>query len=604
MKKLLLTLFAFSYLASADAQLTVVNPSFEGPPGIGIVPVPWRVCYGTPDTQPGQFMVTTTASDGATYIGLVTTTGGDGEGASQVLSAPMEAGQNYFFTIDLAYAAGYSGWTAPCKLRFYGTNADCGITEVLWTSPLIAHLDWQEYTFDFTPAADYTHITFRAFNEAPGSANILLDNLRPIIPNTALSGNASPVKDTVCANDCTVINGFASGGDGGPYTFSWSSIPSGFTSADQNPSVCPSATTEYILEVTDGSGATLSDTTKIEVLPLPNVDAGMDTAICLPGITTLNATGADAYLWTPSIGLSQNDIPNPNAFPNVTTLYKVLGTDAFGCSAEDSVLVEVIEPTPPLEISCSQITNTSMVYEWTITPNLLGIEYSIDGGNTWTFFDSSTTSIKRTNLEPFTEYETKIKEVRRGNCPGYTITMTCTTNGCEELLLNLISNKDSVVEGEGFILSTSVNGGSGDYDYRWEHDSSNNSPLVSLTQNAAQEYVVWVKDAQRSNCPEFSDTVTVFQKEKCEFYLHTPNAISPNGDNINDYWTPVSSCVKEMSLSIFNRWGEKIFFSSGNQVVWPENQEQYKPGIYLYKLSHESLNGESGTKHGIINLVP
>lgn len=61
-----------------------------------------------------------------------------------------------------------------------------------------------------------------------------------------------------------------------------------------------------------------------------------------PGDTIqLTAQGAVSYVWSPSEGLSCTDCPNPLAFPLVTTVYYVTGTDASGCVAYDTVTVEV-----------------------------------------------------------------------------------------------------------------------------------------------------------------------------------------------------------------------------------------------------------------------
>jgi gliding motility-associated-like protein len=56
----------------------------------------------------------------------------------------------------------------------------------------------------------------------------------------------------------------------------------------------------------------------------------------------LTATGADSYVWSPSLSLDNPNIANPVAKPSVTTTYQVTGTKSGFCDAHDSVMVNVI----------------------------------------------------------------------------------------------------------------------------------------------------------------------------------------------------------------------------------------------------------------------
>jgi gliding motility-associated-like protein len=602
MKKIaLLSLITLFFCASSYAQLTVDNPSFEGPTGIGVVPAPWAVCDGTPDTQPGQFMVSTAASDGMTYLGFVTTTGTSGEGATQSLSAPMTSGQNYLFTIDLSYSAGYNGWTAPCKIRIYGSNSNCGKSQVLWTSPLITHLDWQEYNFNFTPNSDYTHITFSAYNETPGSANVLLDNLSPITPNTALSATAKIDKDTICAGECVQITSLASGGDGGPYTFNWTSIPAGFTSVDKNPGPgCFDQTSQLILTVEDGSANIFSDTLDVFARDLPNVYAGVDTFLCIGFPIQLNASGATDYSWSPLLGLSKSDIGNPLAFPNSTTTYTLTGTDAFGCENTEELLIEVRNSLPPVTPACGDITKSSIEFTWNKIPGATGYLVSEDGGLTWIALGAGETSYTRTGLLPNTETELQIKPIDAFDCNSNAATASCLTNNCPILEIDITSSKDSVAANEGFTLFANVTGGSGDYDYSWNPLNGGNASNYSGSQSAPTVYSVSVSDNESTGCPTKEDSILIFLKESCEFTLQTVNAISLNSDGLNDLWSPKTSCVEEMNLSIFNRWGERIYQESGAEVNWDGAGNDPSQSLFLFILNYKTLNGEIGQKTGTI----
>jgi gliding motility-associated-like protein len=79
----------------------------------------------------------------------------------------------------------------------------------------------------------------------------------------------------------------------------------------------------------------------IEVATLPVIDAGEDVAIQSGQQVTLGATGGVAYEWFPGINISCTACPDPVVTPDSTSTYFVIGTDANGCTGQDSVTVYV-----------------------------------------------------------------------------------------------------------------------------------------------------------------------------------------------------------------------------------------------------------------------
>jgi gliding motility-associated-like protein len=97
-------------------------------------------------------------------------------------------------------------------------------------------------------------------------------------------------------------------------------------------------------------GTTLySNTVNFTVDPTPKVKAAIAAVQdCANNNTRLLATGADAYVWTPATGLSNVTIANPVASPTLSVYYVVEGSTAIGCSAKDSVLVDMRIVTYPM----------------------------------------------------------------------------------------------------------------------------------------------------------------------------------------------------------------------------------------------------------------
>ncbi len=73
-------------------------------------------------------------------------------------------------------------------------------------------------------------------------------------------------------------------------------------------------------------------------------NAGSDVAICGGSSTTLNGSGGGTYFWSPAYGLSNPNIANPVASPDVTTTYTLSVTNG-GCVKTDEVVVTV-NPLP------------------------------------------------------------------------------------------------------------------------------------------------------------------------------------------------------------------------------------------------------------------
>ena len=74
------------------------------------------------------------------------------------------------------------------------------------------------------------------------------------------------------------------------------------------------------------------------------VAASADVTVCPGTPTTLGATGATSYTWTPATGLNNSLLANPIASPTTTTTYTVVGTGSgVGCINTAKVTVNVIQ---------------------------------------------------------------------------------------------------------------------------------------------------------------------------------------------------------------------------------------------------------------------
>jgi len=87
----------------------------------------------------------------------------------------------------------------------------------------------------------------------------------------------------------------------------------------------------------------------IDVVSLPTLITSGNATVCIGSSTTLTATGANAYTWIPSQGLSSRTNAIVTASPSLTITYIVTGSNG-GCN--NSAMVKVsVSPLPTVNIS-------------------------------------------------------------------------------------------------------------------------------------------------------------------------------------------------------------------------------------------------------------
>jgi len=96
----------------------------------------------------------------------------------------------------------------------------------------------------------------------------------------------------------------------------------------------------------------------IQVYPNPTVvvsssAAGSNNFVCIGQSATLTASGANlvSFLWSPNATLNVDDSSVVIATPTSVTTYVVTATDAFGCTATQSKLVNVTLSNPTLVLN-------------------------------------------------------------------------------------------------------------------------------------------------------------------------------------------------------------------------------------------------------------
>ncbi len=162
-------------------------------------------------------------------------------------------------------------------------------------------------------------------------------------------------------------------------TYSWTSNPPGFTSADANPAVTVAEPITYYLEVSNQTcPRVLMDSVTINIGMEATLPELTDQFLC-PGRNYLfieNPEPGFSYSWSPAAGVGDPNSLSTNFFPDQTTTY-TLTASQDGCTVQTSFTITVEEAIAPnlvvtddlsacvgTEVVLDAVSNIPGTYEW------------------------------------------------------------------------------------------------------------------------------------------------------------------------------------------------------------------------------------------------
>jgi PKD repeat protein len=328
-----------------------------------------------------------------------------------------------------------------------------------------------------------------------------------VLPDLVVTASADDLLIGTCPTSKSNLNVTVTGGEAG-YTYSWSPAAGLNSTTVSNPVAKPAATTTYTVTVTDANGCQATDNITITVAPVLTVTATADDNIlstCPTSVAQLTATatggeelsgGGYTWSWAPSTGLSATNIPDPVAKPASTTTYTVTVTDANGCTATNTVTIEVRPPltavataTDYLIGDCPASTTTLDV---TVTGGELPYVYS------WAPAASLNDATAKSPVAKPAVNTTYTVTVTDAN--GCTVTANVTINIAPPLMAVAAVDDDPIGACPSSVahLSTTVSGGEGGYTYLWDNAATLDDPTKAnpVAKPAASTlYTVTVTDS-------------------------------------------------------------------------------------------------------------
>jgi len=136
--------------------------------------------------------------------------------------------------------------------------------------------------------------------------------------------------------------------------------------------------------------------------------------------------------------------------------------------------------------------------------------------------------------------------------------------------------------------------------YSWEPPLfMSNATSLNPTVTPPNDIVYTIFVHSSAGCSN-SDSVRV----KVAPGIFVPNAFTPNGDGVNDYWQiPFLDPGLGAEVSVFNRWGQLVYHSSAAKVSWDGrlNGKPQAAGVYVYVITFKDAGFPS--MKGMVTLI-
>ncbi|MDM8002928.1 MAG: PKD domain-containing protein, partial [Bacteroidota bacterium] len=306
-----------------------------------------------------------------------------------------------------------------------------------------------------------------------------------VLPDLVATASADDMLIGTCPTSRSNLSVAVTGGEAG-YTYSWAPAAGLNSTTVSNPVAKPAVTTTYTVTVTDANGCQATDDITITVAPDLSVAATADDYVlstCPTSVAQITATAAGGeelagggytWSWAPSAGLSATNIPNPIAKPASTTTYTVTVTDRNGCTATNTVTIEVRPPLAAVATATDYLIGDCPASTSTLDVNVTGGE--LPYVYSWSPAASLNDATAKSPVAKPAVNTTYTVTVTDAN--GCTVTATVTINIAPPLTAVAAVDDDPIGACPTSVahLSTTVSGGEGGYTYVWDNAATLDDP--------------------------------------------------------------------------------------------------------------------------------
>jgi gliding motility-associated-like protein len=422
-------------------------------------------------------------------------------------------------------------------------------------------------------------------------------SVNPIV--TVAAGTAT----TICIGQQATLTATGSGGNNGPYTYSWNAG----TYTGSPVSVSPTTTTTYSVVASDGLNCPSAMQTVVITVnpPIAATVAASTGGVCVGGTSTLTATGAGGdgtftYNWMPGSLTGASVTVTPSA----TTTYTVTVSDGCGSPVDTAQVTVTVNQPPVVSVSassnggcapfCITITGTST------SSSCVSSSVTFGDGN------SDTTAVSN---HCYTQ------------AGSYDVTFTCTDgNGCTGTTTQVGLVNVSVRPSAGFttnvsggvlllsgtsaqICATDASAGGTSWAYLFNNSQLSTQQSPCFTVNDTGTYCIYQVVADAFGCADSTEQCVSVVGEAT---YSIPNVFTPNADGTNDVFTITNSGLKALTVDIFDRWGVKVYEWSGASGGWDgrtTSGQMAVDGVYYYIAKLTDYGDKVTAEKGFVQLL-
>ncbi|MDX2282809.1 MAG: PKD domain-containing protein [Bacteroidia bacterium] len=365
---------------------------------------------------------------------------------------------------------------------------------------------------------------------------------------------------------------FCEGGSAG-YDFTQPGAVYQWSTGSTDPAITLTQSGQYGLRITYPESGCFSETEiRLLVWPPPQADLGIDRVLCEGDTILLQLQTADTLqqiAW--STGTVRPAGPGERYLaPRADGQVQVRFTDLRGCEGRDSVGIQVV-PKPLIDLA----------YD----PLCLGDTLLLDASpRNFSAPQAAYFWLKDGEAAGVTNPSIEITE------PGlYEVWFTlqeCRSEAAQAVEFNPLPESDRyrvllncVYKGEPVTLDAGSQ-----WAYQWEH-SGETSRTVQVVDSAVYYFRVF----NEYNC-FVRDSIEVV--DACPPTLYVPNAITPNGDGINEAFGWAGDYIDEFEMQIFSRWGMRMYSTPDLHAVWDAtyNGKPVPEGVYTWRVVYNGTH--------------
>ncbi|MDQ3048953.1 MAG: PKD domain-containing protein, partial [Bacteroidota bacterium] len=500
---------------------------------------------------------------------------------------------------------------------------------------------WSGGAGTFSPNSSTLNATYTptVAEASAGSVMLTLTTNDPIGPCTSVNDQMiitiNPIATITAGPDQTICIGSTcslAGSSGGSATSgTWTGGAGTYAPSNTDPNAVytPTAaenasglvTLTFTSDDPAGPCLAVNDQMIITINALPTANAGSSQTVCKGSTITLNGTvggSASSGTWSGGAGTYAPNAGALNAVYTPTAAEYAAGTvtltltsnDPAGpCSSTSSMVTHNFYENPVINFSvntpsgcpvhCVQFTDLSTVVGATITQWNWNFGYATMDSTSQNpshcfaatgFYDITLTATSSQGCSS-TSTVVQMIEVFAKPIAEFTVSPLEASMLDPEVTLNNASTPD--------VVYWNYNFGDGD-----TIAPNTPSPVHVYPGEASSSYLATLMVENSDGC---RDTVQHPILIGPEFTFFIPNAFTPNGDGINDYFYGNGIGIVDYNLWIFDRWGDMIWKSDYLYGMWDgkanNGDEQAQQDVYIWKVKLTDVFGKKHNYIGTVTLV-